>query len=666
MTENRMTPFTLSCNDQVPVDISFVFDREKPAGKHGFLTVKGDQFVFEDGVEGRFWGTCFNSGACFPPHEYSEMVARRLAKFGVNMVRFHQMDAEWATPSIFEFNRANPKNDTRTLDPKSMDRLDYLIHCLKREGIYIYLDLLTYRQFRPGDEVEAVDQLPQAAKPYCCFDKQLIELQKEFNRNIWLHVNPYTALAYKDDPAIVLSEVVNETDFFAQPPVLEPYRTRFETQYRKWGKENGASLGRGQIDFTKPTPDMARFFVDVMKAYYTEMISHMREIGVRVPINGTNWFIALGVTAAQAAADFSDSHCYWNFPTWEDAHGTSTKPMVGCMENSFPYLSMMRVAGKPFFVSEWDHAWPDPWRAESPLAYAAVAALQGWGGATIHTYRYGTWDPEDRIGGGASTINGITYRNHFDSLNDPAKFGLFYHAALLFRRGDVQPAKQTIALELGSDTGASFLKRSQELPALNGLTEKHRVVMVVPGTTSNAKRRVPATEAVINPQDGEVLSDTGELWRSWQKRYGWIDTPATKAVYGFLGEAGAIKLKGLELAVQTDFATIALSSLTDHAIEKSDSLLLTAIGRCDNSGARYSNETGPRQLDFGHAPVLIEPIQATVHLRTSHPNLKVWVISDKGEAVTRLPTDYKEGVLTFKIGPQPFYNPSTMYYLIRV
>ena len=33
--------------DFAPIDISYLFEREKPAGKHGFLTVQGDRFVFE-------------------------------------------------------------------------------------------------------------------------------------------------------------------------------------------------------------------------------------------------------------------------------------------------------------------------------------------------------------------------------------------------------------------------------------------------------------------------------------------------------------------------------------------------------------------------------------------------------------------------------------------
>ena len=34
--------------------------------------------------------------------------------------------------------------------------------------------------------------------------------------------------------------------------------------------------------------------------------------------------------------------------------------------------------------------------------------------------------------------------------------------------------------------------------------------------------------------------------------------------------------------------------------------------------------------------------------------------------VARLPTEYRDSVLSFAIGPQPAYNPSTMYYPIRI
>ena len=349
--------------------------------------------------------------------------------------------------------------------------------------------------------------------------------------------------------------------------------------------------------------------------------------------------------------------------------------MVSAPTNAFASLSFERTLDKPFFVSdtldkpffvsEWDHAWPDEWRAESPLAYAAVGAFQGWSGFTIHTYRYSTWVPEDRLGGGASTINGITYRNHFDAFNDPAKFGLFYHTALLFRRGDVRPGEQRVAIDIPDEWPDWRLKRPGDIPALTLLPEVHRMGLALPGASCEAEAVVPPDQPTVDPAAGEVFSDTGELYRSWTRRYGWIDTARTKAAYGFLGQAGRIDLQGLSLEVETDFAVIALSSLTDEPIERSDSLLLTAVGRCDNAGARY-DEGHTRQFDPGHAPVLIEAIEAQIEMKTDRPNLKVWVISEQAEAVARLPTEYREGRLGFRIGPQPSWNPSTTYYLIKI
>ncbi len=101
--------------------------------------------------------------------------------------------------------------------------------------------------------MDAVDALPQAAKPYHYFDPRLIELQKEYNRDLWTHLNPYTGLAYRDDPSIALCEIVNESDFFAQPPVLEPYRSRLEGRYRQWAEEQGLRVPAGRWTSARPT-----------------------------------------------------------------------------------------------------------------------------------------------------------------------------------------------------------------------------------------------------------------------------------------------------------------------------------------------------------------------------------------------------------------------------
>ena len=225
-------PYPMKGTD-APIDISFAFGNEKPAGKHGFLKVKGDHFEFEDGTPGRFWGVCINAAANFPEHAHAEKLAKRLSKMGVNIVRTHQLDAEYCVPNIFQYQRGPVVKTTRQFDPESLDRFDYLMYCLKKEGVYIYLDLMVSRLFREADGVEKAREMGRKACPAALFDRTLIDLQKEYATNLWTHVNPYTGLAYTDDPAVVMTDCINEgTLFSGNPP--EPYLSRFTEEFKQW------------------------------------------------------------------------------------------------------------------------------------------------------------------------------------------------------------------------------------------------------------------------------------------------------------------------------------------------------------------------------------------------------------------------------------------------
>jgi len=632
-------PFVLPWDD-APIDLSFL--NEKPAGKHGFLIVKGDQFAFEDGTPIRFWGTCFSASANYPTHEQSEKIARRLAKFGVNIVRTHHADAGWSVPNFFEFDRDNQKDNTQSFDPESLDRYDYLIYCLKREGIYVYLDQLVHRKFKAGDGVDAVDQLDFAAKPYSNFDPKLIELQKKFSHDLWTHVNPYTGIAYKDDPAIALMEFTNENDLFTFKITLEPYRSRLEDMYRKWAKENNVDVGSEPVDFTNYTEPILRFLHEVQRSYYKEMSGYLRSIGVRVPMSGSNWSQNMALLSSLLVNDYTDSHSYWDHPS---NRKFSNRLMVGSEANVFAWLSFNRVVGKPFFVSEWDQPWANEWRAEHTLAMASVASFQGWNGLTTYTYRHSTATPIDYLSG------------EFETFNDPTRFGLFYHASLIFRRGDVTTGKQSVAIKVPQDVVfKSPNPTAWQMQALLASAEKHHIAMALPDAVIKDRVIQSYNQPLIDKDATDVSSDTGELYRSWKDRIGTIDTLRTKAVYGFVGER---KLNGLELNVKTPFATIAVSSLTDETIERSSKLLLTAVGRAENTGFKY-NITHTKTLDRGHGPILIEPIEAIVKLKTSVPDLVVWAIGSDGERKKRIDARMDDGYLTFSIGR----SAETIYYII--
>ncbi|MDW7656103.1 MAG: hypothetical protein SCM11_02890 [Bacillota bacterium] len=647
--------------DDVPIDISSVFKSEKPAGKHGFLMVDGDQFVFEDGTPGRFWGTNFNSGANFPDFEYSEKTARRLAKTGINIVRFHQLDAEWATPNIFQFTKGERKGTTRNLDPDSMKRLDYLIYCLKSEGIYCYFDMMTYRKFKSGDGVENAIALKDSAKPYSIFSRKLIDLQKEFAHDIWSHINPFTSLAYKDDPVFVMTEITNECDLFTNrfEYDVEPYHTELVGLMKRWLQDENLTYDADPIDFSAQDDIMIWFKIDLQERYYLEMATCMRQLGVKIPIAGTNWSINGANAKTQLVLDFNDGHTYWWPANWgEFTKTTKHKSMLEQSETFLPNLTFSRVLGKPFFVSEWDELWPIDWRAESPIFLAAVGSLQGWAGCTIHTYMYATKRDQQIIGKEMTSrsINNVPYREGiFATFIDPAKYGLFYHAALITRRADVRQANKTIAV-LIEDMAATC----QDSPAINLITEQSKVGLVFKGLEAQADETVSPDHNAIDCQSGSITSDTGELHRDWKKKLGWVDTAMTKCIYGFIEGVGEVSINGFTVRTANKFAVIALSSLTEKGINQTDNMLLTTVGRAENTNMKF-NEDRTEMLDIGTPPIQIEVIEADVSIRTEKTDLRVLSISADGFLTGVIPSTYEDDHLKFHLGE----TCQSMYYLIQ-
>jgi hypothetical protein len=208
------------------VDWSRLLDA--PAGKHGFLTTKDGNLYFEDGTPARFWGTNLVGGDVFAPDARLDSALSRLAKMGCNMLRLHHLDAQWAKPNIF-----GNAEGTRALSDASMRQLDYLIYRCKERGIYVFLDFLVHRGFTAADGVQ--DSPPDlGGKQAGFFSRKLIDLQKEYISSLLNHVNQFTGLAYRDEPAIAASEFINESTVFTAfsgDILTPPYRRELEDMW---------------------------------------------------------------------------------------------------------------------------------------------------------------------------------------------------------------------------------------------------------------------------------------------------------------------------------------------------------------------------------------------------------------------------------------------------
>jgi hypothetical protein len=127
-----------------------------------------------------------------------------------------------------------------------------------------------------------------------------------------------------------------------------------------------------------------------------------------------------------------------------------------------------------------------------------------------------------------------------------------------------------------------------------------------------------------------------------------------------LGQAKELELSGLKLKVKTPFATIALSALDGQPLADSANILLTAVGRADNSNARY-NDDHTERLYMGDAPILVEVIEAELELKTTQPALRLFAIDPDGFIRDHATIAIADGVASFSIGGK---CPS-MYYLIQ-
>jgi hypothetical protein len=219
-------------------DVSAWLDR--PAGKHGFVRNRDGRLATDAGAI-RFWGTNLVFDACFPTHDEAERLSARLARLGINCARLHHMDARpiWGhSPNKL------------TIDPRQLERLDYLVYQLKLHGIYIDMNLHVSRWFDKAEGFVAQAERPQFDKGLDNFEPRMIELQEKYARDLLCHVNPYLKTAYVSEPAVALVEINNENALYAiwgsgqLDRLPEPYMTTFRKQWNGWLRRKYGDTGK--------------------------------------------------------------------------------------------------------------------------------------------------------------------------------------------------------------------------------------------------------------------------------------------------------------------------------------------------------------------------------------------------------------------------------------
>lgn len=245
--EPELFPFVLPWDDASPGPANISGWQHKPAGKLGHVHAGPDGHLYAGSERIRFFGVNLAYAANFPRKPDADKIAARMAKFGINAVRFHHLE-QFPFPNGIRAGDAGP---TSRLSPEAVDRLDYLIARLKDHGIYANLNLLVSRPFTQADGLPAeIEQIADWKDRHVVgfFDARARATQKEYARALLGHRNPYTKLTYTEDPAVAFVEINNENGLIhawlgGQVERLpEVFRRELAQQWNDWLRKRHASI----------------------------------------------------------------------------------------------------------------------------------------------------------------------------------------------------------------------------------------------------------------------------------------------------------------------------------------------------------------------------------------------------------------------------------------
>ncbi|MFO7957722.1 MAG: beta-galactosidase [Candidatus Brocadiia bacterium] len=638
-----------------------------PAGKHGFVQRDGDRFVFSDRPEEpvKFWGTCASPAA---NPELQRQQARFYVKYGINLVRRHTVQHEVG------LLQTDPQTGERRLDPDRLDKFDRWFAILKENGIYMCWSCFYPHIITPEDGYpqELYKELPdrgagKSTSGVVNLMPQLQDAQWEWLETLLLHENPYTGNRYIDEPALAIVETHNEDCIFFHSPLntlaagdeMPRHTAILKRKWAEWlqerygsdealreawgdGMRSGDSVDNENMDIygawqmgaegpiigenVRPRErqrmgDFIRFLAETQRSFYEQRERRLRELGYKGCTISTAW--RAGGPAADPANIWADDaqtvisrHNYFgggagghNIEAGE-VNNESHMPVPGSRILS---TGMYQVDDKPFMKTEWTQLPPNQWKAEAAPLFAFYGmGLQGWDASTHFagsTPRFGSGWPRLR--------SYVTETPHY--------LGQFPALAFSIHNNHIEQAPPAAARRLkledifqGIDAlNQDFTGGGYDQKELTGNLATPKEVLAIGRVTLKIDEEVDPPEKVDwdrywDKQQAVVESMTGDLVWDYGKKVVTVRSDKTQGIIGFAG-GRSFELPALEADVRTPFVSLLFTPLDDKPLAESEHILITAMARDKQKGARYSMD-GSELLDVGSPPLMMEPVQATLTL----------------------------------------------------
>lgn len=444
-----------------------------------------------------------------------------------------------------------------------------------------------------------------------------------------------------------------------------------DVEFRPGGRVamyEGESIQAGTValfvDSQTPARSIDRmcFLAKTEKAYFDDMRGFIRnDLASKALVTGTVVFGPLGLYG-QSDMDFIDTHAYWQHPRfpgepWDRNNWVvEQKPMTDYPAQATLFqLAARRLAGKPFTVSEYNHPAPLDSQAECVSMIASFAAAQDWDGVWLYTYSHtsDSWDRE--------------YLNsYFDIDTNPAKWGFMRAGTAIFRHGGIDPLNDSLSVSLTDTLDTVGSRKAGSLPSLANLHLKcDRDMFAVLSERAGISRDDVLKARLLARLDNEVEpqefsgSSAGLHWSVEDGKGIYIARGQCASVYTGHAERFEEATERQIAIAGPELVSVTVTALDETQLDWSRKILVTACGRCENTGMIFSRDRRTVGTNWGRSPVRIQAVEGTLVLPAGQ-----WIchaLGSDGLAREEVPVRVEGGKNIMQLSSE--YE--TMWYLLR-
>lgn len=691
------------------LDFSSIIPEE--AGKEGFVRIDGKGgLVFSKTnrpvrLQGyTFWGiSAIQGGNLEQSHRNADRFAAATRRQGYNLMRFSSLDTHlfWGA-----------KKEMEVL-PDRLDEANYLLAAMKKQGIYTFLTIaangIGYRDF-----ALALKERGNAKMGMLLGDPECRRRWAELAGILLTRKNPYTGLAWKDDPAIVCVELYNEQ--LAGPAyyrennakikklLREKFVRRLTEQYRtiqdlnrEWTTDYKQFSEVDPFHFTRASAEektLQLFFDDCARENMKWYEKTLRDLGYKGLIAQYNYTNNLRDSKLKSdTVDVVIKNGYFQHPSSFSTSGSSLGQTSSLEQNGsyFTDFAGNRILDRPFMVTEHNHAFWNRFQHEDGLLFPAYAALQNFTAVMIHESPI--WVRKE-----------APIRDFFTAPNPVARASEFL-ATCFYLRGDVRSSPVKIALALrdsylktGNNAEGAVMKSQSRISLVTGFgllfPETQRNISkpeisceIAPAGTAGIssalffsnvtgkesgkfdfdvfiaflkKKGLLTPDNRTNGRQGLYESDTKQIFLNSPEGTMQVATPRSEAVA--LKQNGSASLPILRVRDTTVPAAVAIASVDGRPLSESRRLVLLYSTCAANSGMDLSGDrTILRKL--GTLPVLLETgkLDAELNLDPAAP-WKLYPLALDGTRRKELPLTRKDGKLGIQLNTASLLNGPTVFF----